>query len=63
MRVPAIFAIQKPSDVPKDSDAWRAMVLDDEDYISVQKDLKSADTAITSAKARISRKGALRQRQ
>eukprot|EP00966_Prymnesium_polylepis_P265860 6141367-Prymnesium_polylepis.1 len=31
-RVPAINDIQKPSDVPRDSRAWREMVLEDDDY-------------------------------
>ena len=34
-RVPAIFDIQKPSDVPKDSAAWREMVLENEEYVEL----------------------------
>jgi hypothetical protein len=47
-RVPAIYAFRKPSDVPKDSDAWREMVLEDEERIV-------NETAQRKAKAKLAK--------
>lgn len=54
-RVPAIFEVQRPSDVPKDSDAWRTMVLEDEEYVANAAALAAAagriERAVTTAPA------------
>ena len=50
-RVPAIFEVQRPSDVPKDSDAWRTMVLEDEEYVANAAALAAAAGRIERATA------------
>ena len=50
-RMPAIFEVQRPSDVPKDSDAWRTMVLEDEEYVANAAALAAAAGRIERATA------------
>ena len=54
MREPAINAFQKPSDVPRDSEAWRTMVEADPDRrenVAAQKKAKDALAKLAAARS------------